>query len=88
MDYCPKILIVEDQASMQQLLEDFLGPAGFEITCCNSATAACELLGIDLSVITSGNFDIGTSSENSNALGSSEIPEYDLLLTDVKLPGQ
>ena len=87
MDYRPKILIVEDQASMQQLLEDFLGPAGFEITCCDSATAACELLGIDASAITSDNFDFGTSPEDPNALGVAEIPEFDLLLTDVKMPG-
>lgn len=87
MDYCPKILIVEDQASMQQLLEDFLGPAGFEIRCCNSATEACELLGIDSSSITSDNFDFGTASEESNTLGSAEIPEFDLVLTDVKMPG-
>lgn len=87
MDYRPKILIVEDQASMQQLLEDFLGPAGFEITCCDSATAACELLGIDASAITSDNFDFGTSPEDPNAFGVAEIPEFDLLLTDVKMPG-
>ncbi len=87
MDYRPKILIVEDQASMQQLLEDFLGPAGFEITCCDSATAACELLGIDASPITSDNFDFGTSPEDPNAFGVAEIPEFDLLLTDVKMPG-
>ena len=87
MDYRPKILIVEDQASMQQLLEDFLGPAGFEITCCDSATAACELLGIDASAITSDNFDFGTSPEDPNAFGVVEIPEFDLLLTDVKMPG-
>ena len=87
MDYRPKILIVEDKASMQQLLEDFLGPAGFEITCCDSATAACELLAIDASAITSNNFDFGTSPEDPNALGVAEIPEFDLLLTDVKMPG-
>jgi DNA-binding NtrC family response regulator len=87
MDYRPKILIVEDQASMQQLLEDFLGPAGFEITCCDSATSACELLGIDASAITSDNFDFGTSPEDPNAFGVAEIPEFDLLLTDVKMPG-
>lgn len=87
MDYRPKILIVEDQASMQQLLEDFLGPAGFEITCCDSATAACELLAIDASAITSNNFDFGTSPEDPNALGVAEIPEFDLLLTDVMMPG-
>ncbi len=87
MDYRPKILIVEDQASMQQLLEDFLGPAGFEITCCDSATEACELLGIDASAITSDNFDFGISPGDPNALGVVEIPEFDLLLTDVKMPG-
>ena len=59
MDYRPKILIVEDQASMQQLLEDFLEPAGFEITSCDSATEACALLGIDSSAITSEDFGFG-----------------------------
>ncbi len=87
MDYRPKILIVEDQASMQQLLEDFLEPVGFEITCCDSATEACELLGIDSSASTSDDFDFGTPTEESNKSGSLEIPEFALVLTDVKMPG-
>ena len=87
MDYRPKILIVEDQASMQQLLEDFLEPAGFEITSCDSATEACALLGIDSSAITSEDFGFGTPAEESNTSGSPEIPEFALVLTDVKMPG-
>ena len=84
MDYRPKILIVEDQTSMQKLLEDFLGPAGFEITCCDSATEACELLGLDFSGTTSDDFDFGISSEEARP---SEISKFELVLTDVKMPG-
>ena len=84
MDYRPKILIVEDQTSMQKLLEDFLGPAGFEITCCDSATEACELLGLDFSGTTSDDFDFGIPSEEARP---SEISKFELVLTDVKMPG-
>jgi len=84
MDYRPKILIVEDQTSMQKLLEDFLGPAGFEITCCDSATEACDLLGLDISSNASDDFDFGIPSEEARP---SEISEFELVLTDVKMPG-
>ncbi|MDB4391854.1 sigma-54 dependent transcriptional regulator, partial [bacterium] len=51
------------------------------------ATEACELLGIDSSAITSDNFEFGTPLEDSNTSGLAEVPEFELVLTDVKMPG-
>ena len=69
----PKLLIVEDQASMRNLLEDFLQPNGFEVESCDSADVALKRLGL---VESSESFAVPPSN------GS-----FDLVLTDVKMPG-
>lgn len=69
----PKLLIVEDQASMRNLLEDFLQPNGFEVESCDSADVALKRLGL---VESSESFAVPPSNGN-----------FDLVLTDVKMPG-
>lgn len=82
-----RILIVEDQSSMQQLLEDYLRPKGFDITCCDSATDACLTLGItDSPTMKSGfGFESPGNSPTSRELGTES--DFDIILTDVKMPG-
>ena len=84
-----KILIVEDQPSMQQLIEDYLRPNGFETECCNSADEAMTQMGM-FSTNNGGNIDekfgFESASETTESKGSSES-NFDVVLTDVKMPG-
>jgi two-component system response regulator HydG len=86
MTIANRILIVEDQAPMQQLLEDFLKPNGFEIVCCNSANEACSQLGI---AQTTGRNEFDFQNQNGNAKSANGFTanDFDLVLTDVKMPG-
>lgn len=84
---CPtKILIVEDQPAMQQLLEDYLCPIGFEVTCCASAIDACGVLGVsDSSRPLKFGFEPGSGTSKSEANANESV--FDIVLTDVKMPG-
>ena len=75
-----RILIVEDQDSMRQLLQDFLEPLGFELTCCESGDQAIELLGFAKPAKPDDPFSFVPNSDGSNL-------EFDAVLTDVKMPG-
>lgn len=85
-----KLLIVEDQSSMQQLLDDFLRPLGFDIQSCSSATEACRTMRIADRSDSAFGFGVPpTTGPGSN--GNSDIPfsnsEFDVVLTDLKMPG-
>jgi two-component system response regulator HydG len=87
MENPTRILIVEDQSSMQQLLEEYLRPKGFDITCCQSATDACQTLGITESSAAKSDFGFKPSSEQTKPHESGTESEFDIILTDVKMPG-
>lgn len=77
-----KILIVEDQSSMQQLLADFLQPNGFCVYSCPTADDACEMLS-QTGPTTNPTFDfpVRTGAPICSA------GDFDVVLTDVKMPG-
>ena len=65
---------------MRQLLQDFLEPLGFELTCCESGDQAIELLGFAKPAKPDDPFSFVPNSDGSNL-------EFDAVLTDVKMPG-
>ena len=65
---------------MRQLLQDFLEPLGFELTCCESGDQAIELLGFGKPAKPDDPFSFVPNSDGSNL-------EFDAVLTDVKMPG-
>jgi two-component system response regulator HydG len=87
MENPTRILIVEDQSSMQQLLEEYLRPKGFDITCCQSATDACQTLGITESSAAKPDFGFKPCSEQTKPHESGTESEFDIILTDVKMSG-
>ncbi len=86
-----RILIVEDQPSMQQLVEDYLRPNGFETQCCNSADEAMLKMGIanDANENGGSGIDKQLGFENAKTQSDSSGGEsnFDVVLTDVKMPG-
>ena len=72
---------------MQQLLEEYLRPKGFEIRCCDSATDACRVLGITESSTSKSEFGFESSSESTASREGKTESEFDIVLTDVKMPG-
>ncbi|MFK7767200.1 MAG: sigma-54-dependent transcriptional regulator [Mariniblastus sp.] len=91
-----RILIVEDQPSMQQMMEDYLNPNGCETECCNSADEAMLRMGISDSVQNAGlnaadqfGFEHAKGESNKTDTQSSLTAEskFDVVLTDVKMPG-
>ena len=78
-----RILIVEDQASMRQLLEDFLEPLGFEIQSCETADQACDVLELPTDARPVDQFLAFPNGRSS----SGSVSEFDVVLTDVKMPG-
>ncbi len=70
---------------MRQLLEEYLRPKGFDITCCDNAMEACRILGIAGSSKVKSEFDFETSGEPLKRRESEA--DFDILLTDVKMPG-
>ena len=72
---------------MQQLLEEYLRPKGFEIRCCGSATDACRVLRITESSTSKSEFGFESSGESTAFREGKTESEFDIVLTDVKMPG-
>ena len=86
----PRLMVVEDQASMRELLQEYLEQQGFCVDCFPSAEAALRELG--LGPTDEGaefNFSESTRKPDSGGeLPSSSSPKsYDAVLTDIKMPG-
>lgn len=69
------VLVVEDQASMRQLIEDYLRSREFQVTCCDSAEAAWKLLHLPAP---------GQAPATRPPL---DAGEFDAVLTDLNMPG-
>ncbi|MFT5301747.1 MAG: two-component system response regulator HydG [Mariniblastus sp.] len=81
-----RVLIVEDQSSMQQLLEDFLSPHGFEVSACHSAAEACQELGLEIAKPHDFGFE-SDDGKTTNERLTDGGQRFDVVLTDVKMPG-
>ena len=73
----PRVLVVEDQESMRQLIEDYLVDRGFEIFGCATANDAIHTLGIP--------HPDGNSLERSST--TTTKGSFDAVLTDITMPG-
>ena len=83
-------MVVEDQASMRELLQEYLEQQGFCVDCFPSAEAALQEVGL-------GSIDGGAEfnfSEPNRATASGNelqpsraLATYDAILTDIKMPG-
>ncbi len=83
-------MVVEDQASMRDLLKEYLEQQGFCVECFSGVRPALEKLGL-ASMVESDEFrflegqslpDSATSSYPNETAG-----HYDAILTDIKMPG-
>jgi two-component system response regulator HydG len=85
----PRILVVEDQSAMRQLLSDYLGQRGFAVTCCESAVEALRVLAIETPGQSGQSFPFpgGAEAAETAARKPAAIVEFDAVLTDVKMPG-
>ncbi|MDG1808759.1 MAG: sigma-54 dependent transcriptional regulator [Pirellulaceae bacterium] len=86
----PRILVVEDQEAMRNLLTDYLEQNEFEVVTCGDASDALEKLGIvteagDSEKPFSFPADGKPGPTNPQKLGPSHL--FDVVLTDVKMPG-
>ena len=86
----PRILVVEDQLAMRQLLAEYLEQNDFEVETCESADVALQKLGVDVTPDEDANFAFaktpGETNGNQKQEGESAAG-FDLVLTDVKMPG-
>ncbi len=89
----PRVLVVEDQEAMRELLKDYLQQHEIDVRCCESANAALETLDLAAEGTTeSASFQFfsdpnqtqSAGSESGESLGGDE---FDAVLTDVKMPG-
>ena len=71
----PRVLVVEDQESMRQLIEDYLAGKGFEIRGCATADKAIRTLGLP--------------HPDGAPVQPSQYPSesFDAILTDITMPG-
>lgn len=78
------ILVVEDQASMRKLIEDYLRSKNFFVASCESADAALAILQLP-----SAGFEIGAQrlAAPRTPAASDETGEFDAILTDITMPG-
>lgn len=88
----PRVLIVEDQQAMRDLLKDYLEQQDFEVDCCESAIAGLNLIGINLESSTRGDdFQFFSPADQVASGGVESAPsgtaEFDAVLTDIKMPG-
>lgn len=85
----PKILVVEDQEAMRQLLVEYLEQSDFEVATCASADEALGLLGLSSEPAAENqlNFGSGNAADQSASGAAKPASEFDVVLTDVKMPG-
>jgi two-component system response regulator HydG len=83
-------MVVEDQAAMRDLLQEYLEQQGFSVECFSGARLALQKLGLD-SLVESDEFQFSGSHDRSNTKQSSRpegaLGPFDAVLTDIKMPG-
>ena len=60
----PRVLVVEDQDAMRELLRDYLEQQDFEVDCCDSASAGLKMIGVSGQSATRPDFQFLTATEN------------------------
>ena len=81
-------MVVEDQAAMRDLLQEYLEQHGFRVECFPDAGVALQRLGLE-SVAEADSFQFPGSGETPKQprSGGPEPAQYDAVLTDIKMPG-
>ncbi|MEE2827332.1 MAG: sigma-54 dependent transcriptional regulator [Planctomycetota bacterium] len=84
----PCVMVVEDQAAMRDLLQEYLEQHGFRVECFPDAGVALQRLGLE-SVAEADSFQFPGSGETPKQprSGGPEPAQYDAVLTDIKMPG-
>ncbi|MCH2177546.1 MAG: sigma-54 dependent transcriptional regulator [Mariniblastus sp.] len=86
----PRLMVVEDQASMRELLQEYLEQQGFCVDCFPSAEAALQEIGLGS---IGGDAEFNFSEPNRATTSGNELQPsralapYDAILTDIKMPG-